>query len=89
RRTATSYDGKTTHLLKSIFYEIYSAQSRLTKEQRKYIENQTGLKPRNITYWFSNHKRRFQHALEEFKKTVQESQGQVKNYGDFLNWQKK
>ncbi|RCI02589.1 hypothetical protein CU098_011151 [Rhizopus stolonifer] len=88
RRTATSYDEETTHYLKSIFYDIYSVRSRLTKEQRKRIEKETGLKPRNITYWFSNHKRRFQHALEEFKQVVKESNGQVKTYGDFLDWQK-
>ncbi|CAO3701304.1 unnamed protein product [Rhizopus stolonifer] len=88
RRTATSYDEETTHYLKSIFYDIYSVRSRLTKEQRKRIEKETGLKPRNITYWFSNHKRRFQHALEEFKQIVKESNGQVKTYGDFLDWQK-
>ncbi|KAL9538907.1 hypothetical protein MBANPS3_010593 [Mucor bainieri] len=78
RRTATSYDAKTTHYLKSIFFDIYSTKDKLTKDQRRKVQQETGLKPRNITYWFSNHKRRFQHSLNVFKKTVQETQGQVK-----------
>ncbi|CAO3606732.1 unnamed protein product [Mucor fragilis] len=84
RRTATSYDAKTTHYLKSIFFDIYSSKDKLTKDQRRKVQQETGLKPRNITYWFSNHKRRFQHSLNVFKKTVQETQGQVKTYDDFL-----
>ncbi|GAN03762.1 hypothetical protein MAM1_0047c03217 [Mucor ambiguus] len=84
RRTATSYDAKTTHYLKSIFFDIYSTKDKLTKDQRRKVQQETGLKPRNITYWFSNHKRRFQHSLNVFKKTVQETQGQVKTYDDFL-----
>lgn len=87
RRTATSYDERTTHYLKSIFYDIYSVRDRLTKEQRKQIQKETGLKPRNITYWFSNHKRRFQHTLSAFKQTVKESNGKVKTYEDFLKWE--
>lgn len=84
RRTATSYDAKTTHYLKSIFFDIYSTRDKLTKDQRRRVQQETGLKPRNITYWFSNHKRRFPHSLNVFKKTVQETQGQVKTYDDFL-----
>ncbi|KAK4509366.1 uncharacterized protein ATC70_007717 [Mucor velutinosus] len=84
RRTATSYDAKTTHYLKSIFFDIYSTKDKLSKDQRRKVQQETGLKPRNITYWFSNHKRRFQHSLNVFKKTVQETQGQVKTYDDFL-----
>lgn len=88
RRTATSYDPQTTHYLKSIFFNIYSNRDKLTKEQRKQIQKETGLKPRNITYWFSNHKRRFQTSLLAFKKTVKESNGKVKSYDDFLKWRK-
>ncbi|KAG1148282.1 hypothetical protein G6F38_003621 [Rhizopus arrhizus] len=88
RRTATSYDERTTHYLKSIFYDIYSVRDRLTKEQRKQIQKETGLKPRNITYWFSNHKRRFQHTLSAFKQTIKESNGKVKTYEDFLKWER-
>jgi hypothetical protein len=84
RRTATSYDAKTTHYLKSIFFDIYSTKDKLTKDQRRKVQQETGLKPRNITYWFSNHKRRFQHSLTVFKQTVQETQGKVKTYDDFL-----
>lgn len=88
RRTATSYDAQTTHYLKSIFFDIYSIRDKLTKEQRKQVQKETGLKPRNITYWFSNHKRRFQNTLHVFKKTVQESNGKVKTYDDFLKWRR-
>lgn len=84
RRTATSYDASTTHYLKSIFFDIYSSKNKLTKDQRRKVQQETGLKPRNITYWFSNHKRRFQHSLNVFKQTVQNTQGKVETYDDFL-----
>ncbi|KAG0181246.1 hypothetical protein DFQ28_011273 [Apophysomyces sp. BC1034] len=86
RRTATSYDTETTHYLKSVFFKIYSKHEKLTKEQRLQVQRHTGLKPRNITYWFSNHKRRFQGTLEVYRQTVKQSGGQVKTYDDFLNW---
>ncbi|KAI7862570.1 hypothetical protein BDF14DRAFT_1527340 [Spinellus fusiger] len=86
RRTATSYDASTTHYLKSVFFSIYSKRDKLTKDQRREVQEQTGLKPRNITYWFSNHKRRFQTSLKVFKQTVRESGGRVKSYDDFLHW---
>jgi hypothetical protein len=88
RRTATSYDSKTTHYLKSVFFDIYSSKDKLTKEQRRQVQKDTGLKPRNITYWFSNHKRRFQASLAVYKKVVKESQGKVRSYDDFLNWRR-
>ncbi|KAI8377097.1 hypothetical protein EDC96DRAFT_455829 [Choanephora cucurbitarum] len=88
RRTATSYDAQTTHYLKTVFFSIYSSREKLTKEQRRQVQKQTGLKPRNITYWFSNHKRRFQTSLAVFKRVVDQSGGQVKTYDDFLAWRR-
>lgn len=88
RRTATSYDAQTTHYLKSIFFDIYSNRDKLTKDQRRQVQKETGLKPRNITYWFSNHKRRFHNSLLVFKKIINDSKGSVKNYDDFLEWRR-
>ncbi|KAI7890508.1 uncharacterized protein EV154DRAFT_603176 [Mucor mucedo] len=88
RRTATSYDAQTTHYLKSIFFDIYSSRDKLTKDQRRQVQKETGLKPRNITYWFSNHKRRFHNSLLVFKKIIKDSKGSVKNYDDFLEWRR-
>ncbi|KAI9264804.1 hypothetical protein BY458DRAFT_513586 [Sporodiniella umbellata] len=88
RRTATSYDAQTTRYLKAVFFDIYSVSDKLTKEQRRKVQQDTGLKPRNITYWFSNHKRRFQNSLAVFRKTVNESHGQIKTYHEFLKWRK-
>lgn len=88
RRTATSYDAQTTHYLKSIFFDIYSNRDKLTKDQRRQVQKETGLKPRNITYWFSNHKRRFHNSLLVFKKIIKDSNGSVKNYDDFLEWRR-
>lgn len=88
RRTATSYDSKTTHYLKTVFFDIYSSRDKLTKEQRRQVQKDTGLKPRNITYWFSNHKRRFQTSLAVYKKVVKESHGKIQSYDDFLNWRR-
>ncbi|KAI8076786.1 uncharacterized protein BX664DRAFT_343918 [Halteromyces radiatus] len=87
-RTATSYDEETTHYLKTLFFSIYSRQDKLTKEQRRQVVEHTGLKPRNITYWFSNHKRRFHSALQLFKKLLVESDGRIQTYDDFLIWRR-
>ncbi|KAL9540253.1 hypothetical protein MBANPS3_009782 [Mucor bainieri] len=58
KRTTTSYDAETTSYLKRAFFNYYSKQYKLTREQREAVIRETGLRSRNITYWFSNHKRR-------------------------------
>ncbi|KAI9487227.1 MAG: hypothetical protein EXX96DRAFT_462563, partial [Benjaminiella poitrasii] len=88
KRTVTSYDSQTSFYLKSVFFEVYSCQSKLTKQQRLEVQKKTGLPPRNITYWFSNHKRRFQNTLKIYRKIVQEANGAIKNYCDFIKWRK-
>ncbi|KAI8143720.1 hypothetical protein BJV82DRAFT_578353 [Fennellomyces sp. T-0311] len=84
RRTETSYDEKTTHYLKTMFFEVYGNGRKLSKPERRRIEKQTGLKSRKITYWFSNQKRRFRPELKAFQQLV--AQGTVKSYDDFLRW---
>ncbi|KAI7873211.1 uncharacterized protein EV154DRAFT_392237, partial [Mucor mucedo] len=86
KRTVTSYDTQTSLYLKSVFFEVYSQQAKLTKEQRVKVQEKTGLPSRNITYWFSNHKRRFQNTLKIYRKAVRESEGEVKSYNDFIQW---
>ena len=88
KRTVTSYDAQTSQYLKSVFFEVYSKQSKLTKDQRAEVKRITGLPSRNITYWFSNHKRRFQNTLKIYKQAVTESKGAVKTYDDFVQWGK-
>ncbi|CAO3628446.1 unnamed protein product [Cunninghamella echinulata] len=87
-RTATSYDTETTRYLKRVFFTVYSQRDKLTKEQRKEVQQHTQLQPRNITYWFSNHKRRFQKSLELYKRVLAESNGAIQNYEDYLNWRR-
>lgn len=89
KRTVTSYDSQTSFYLKSVFFEVYSKQLKLTKDQRMKVQEKTGLPSRNITYWFSNHKRRFQSSLKIYRKAVRESNGAVKSYDDFIQWRKK
>lgn len=88
KRTVTSYDSQTSLYLKSVFFEVYSKQSKLTKEQRIKVQEKTGLPSRNITYWFSNHKRRFQNTLKVYRKAVHDSGGAIKGYDDFINWRR-
>jgi hypothetical protein len=88
KRTVTSYDSQTSFYLKSVFFEVYSCQNKLTKYQRAQVQKKTGLPSRNITYWFSNHKRRFQQTLAVYRKTVEDSKGSIKNYTDFLEWRR-
>ncbi|KAI8375486.1 hypothetical protein BD560DRAFT_70831 [Blakeslea trispora] len=84
KRTVTSYDSQTSEYLKSVFFEIYSCQNKLTKQQRLEVQRRTGLPSRNITYWFSNHKRRFKDTLKIYRNTVKASDGTIKNYSDFV-----
>lgn len=88
KRTVTSYDAQTSQYLKSVFFEVYSKQSKLSKEQRVAVQEKTGLPSRNITYWFSNHKRRFQDSLEIYRKAVIDSKGSINCYEDFIQWRK-
>ncbi|CAO3596318.1 unnamed protein product [Absidia cylindrospora] len=87
-RTATSYDQDTTHFLKSMFFNVYSRRDKLTKDQRRQVVERTGLKPRNVTYWFSNHKRRFQTELDVFRKLIVESNGRIQTYDDDVAWRR-
>lgn len=88
KRTVTSYDSETSLYLKSVFFEVYSCQKKLTKLQRIQVQKKTGLPSRNITYWFSNHKRRLHQTLVVYRKTVEDSKGAIKNYMDFLDWRR-
>ncbi|KAI7872955.1 hypothetical protein BDF14DRAFT_1750636 [Spinellus fusiger] len=87
-RTATSYDKETTNYLKSIFYTVYIKDKRLTKQQRQDIHQKTGLSLRNITYWFSNHKRRHSKAIELFNEATKITNGKISNFKEFLLWQR-
>ncbi|KAI8973702.1 hypothetical protein BDF20DRAFT_667353 [Mycotypha africana] len=62
--------------------------SKLTKEQRREIHRKTGLPSRNITYWFSNHKRRFAPMLKVYKKCM-ELNKDLKTYKDFVQYRRK
>ncbi|OBZ85085.1 hypothetical protein A0J61_06865 [Choanephora cucurbitarum] len=86
KRTVTSYDTQTSDYLKSVFFEIYSCQNKLTKQQRFEVQRRTGLPSRNITYWFSNHKRRFKDTLKIYRNTVKASNGAIKSYRDFVEY---
>ncbi|KAI8050118.1 hypothetical protein BDF21DRAFT_433060, partial [Thamnidium elegans] len=88
KRTTTSYDMQTSLYLKSVFFEVYSKQKKLTKEQRMQVQQRTGLPSRNITYWFSNHKRRFKDTLQVYRQAVEESHGAIENYKDFIRWRR-
>ncbi|KAI8377401.1 uncharacterized protein BYT42DRAFT_570223 [Radiomyces spectabilis] len=88
KQTATSYDPATTQYLKSIFFTEYSRRPKLTKAQRQEIQKHTKLSSRKITYWFSNHKRRFQGALKVFKSLVDDTTNNVKTYEEFLQWRR-
>lgn len=86
KKRNTSYDYKTTAYLQSVFFDVYSKQPKLTKQQRMVVQKRTGLPSRNITYWFSNHKRRFQKSLHSFQKVTKSSNRSVLTYNDFIKW---
>lgn len=87
KKKITAYDSQTTTYLQSVFFEVYSKQPKLTKQQRIEVQKKTGLPSRNITYWFSNHKRRFQGSLNLFKQVTEN--GSVATYNDFIKWRRK
>ncbi|CAO3624830.1 unnamed protein product [Mucor fragilis] len=84
KRTTTSYDAKTTACLKRAFFNHYSKQYKLTREQRETMIRETGLRSRNITYWFSNHKRRLGAELAIYRKLTREHK--IKDYDAFVQW---
>lgn len=86
KRTTTSYDAKTTAYLKKVFFNCYSKQYKLTKEQRDIVIDDTGLRSRNVTYWFSNHKRRLGAELQIYRNAAREHG--IKNYDEFLQWRR-
>lgn len=86
KRTTTSYDAKTTAYLKKVFFTYYSKQYKLTKKQRDIVINDTGLRSRNVTYWFSNHKRRLGVELQIYRNAAREYG--IKNYDEFLKWRR-
>ncbi|KAI9269963.1 hypothetical protein BY458DRAFT_572313 [Sporodiniella umbellata] len=86
KKKITAYNAEITTYLQSVFFDIYSKQSKLTKQQRREVQEKTGLPSRNITYWFSNHKRRFQISLNQFKKKHTDSS---LTYLDFIKWRRK
>ncbi|RCH86091.1 hypothetical protein CU097_007835 [Rhizopus azygosporus] len=88
KKRVKAYDSQTTAYLQSMFFETYSKQIKLTKQQRLEVQRKTGLPSRNITYWFSNHKRRFQGSLNVFKKVMENSNGAVATYDDFIKWRR-
>ncbi|KAI8889229.1 hypothetical protein K501DRAFT_171375, partial [Backusella circina FSU 941] len=88
KRTPTSYDSETSFYLKTMFFQIYSTQKKLTKTQRLEVQRKTGLNSRKVTYWFSNHKRRSKEALKIYHDTIRASGGQVSNYQEFIMWRR-
>ncbi|GAN10431.1 hypothetical protein MAM1_0354d09972 [Mucor ambiguus] len=84
KRTTTSYDAETTAYLKRAFFNYYSKQCKLTREQREAVIRETGLHSRKITYWFSNHKRRLGTELAIYRKLTREHK--IKDYDAFVQW---
>ncbi|KAI8583225.1 hypothetical protein K450DRAFT_224825 [Umbelopsis ramanniana AG] len=66
----TKYNARTLHYLETMFFEVYSCRDKLSKSERILIQRQTGLPPRSITYWFANHKRRYQKELQKYRRSM-------------------
>ena len=75
----TKYSSQTLRFLETMFYEVYSCRSKLSKQERYLIQRQTGLPPRSITYWFANHKRRYQRELLKYRRSG------AKSYAEYLD----
>ncbi|CAO3595369.1 unnamed protein product [Absidia cylindrospora] len=80
------YSPEVTKHLKQAFVDTVGQDRKLTKALRKKIMHETGLNSRNLTYWFSNRKRRPPFLGQQYKEAVIQSRGQVKTYEDFELW---
>ncbi|ORZ05839.1 hypothetical protein BCR42DRAFT_427865 [Absidia repens] len=80
------YSPEVTKHLKQAFVDTVGHDRKLTKALRKKIMHETGLNSRNLTYWFSNRKRRPPFLGQQYKEAVIQSRGQVKTYEDFELW---
>lgn len=79
----SKYDKRIVHILETMFFEVYSQRDKLTKEERAEVQKETGLPSRSITYWFANHKRRYQNELSAYQKSGANS------YDEYLEIRKK
>ncbi|KAJ2964571.1 hypothetical protein NQZ79_g553 [Umbelopsis isabellina] len=79
----SKYDKRIVHILETMFFEVYSRRDKLTKEERALVQMRTGLPSRSITYWFANHKRRYQSELSAYKNSGANS------YDEYLELRKK
>ncbi|KAI8147526.1 hypothetical protein BJV82DRAFT_701214 [Fennellomyces sp. T-0311] len=84
RRTKTSYDPKTSYRLNTLFFESFGNGRKPTKEERRRIQRKTGITSRRLTYWLSNHKRRFGPEISAYKRLAEE--GQIASYDDFVQY---
>ncbi|KAI9245824.1 hypothetical protein BDA99DRAFT_565711 [Phascolomyces articulosus] len=84
RRTKTSYDPKTSYHLNTLFFETFGNGRKPTKPERRRIQKKTGISSRRLTYWLSNHKRRFNAELRAFARLTRE--GEVNGYDSFVEY---
>ena len=84
RRTKTSYDPKTSYRLNVLFFETFGKGRKPTKLERSKVQRKTGINSRRLTYWLSNHKRRFNAELQAFHRLVFEKK--VDGYDGFIEY---
>ncbi|KAI8141906.1 hypothetical protein BJV82DRAFT_670412 [Fennellomyces sp. T-0311] len=84
RRSKTSYDPKTSYLLNTLFFESFGNERKPTKLERRKVQHKTGISSRHLTYWLSNHKRRFRPELMAYQR-LQRS-GRIKSYDEFMDY---
>ncbi|KAI9492686.1 hypothetical protein BDB00DRAFT_826762 [Zychaea mexicana] len=85
RRGRQPYADNVSYQLTVLFFESYGSRDRKpTKEERRAIINKTGISSRQLTYWLSNHKRRYETQLEEYKRLTQA--GLIDSYDAFVEY---
>lgn len=82
--TPTMYDTSTSQYLIRMFFDTCGRDRKLTKDQRNEIIKRTGLTSRRITYWFSNHKRRFKNEIKTYRHLLE--QGTITTYDEFVEF---
>ncbi|KAI8141899.1 hypothetical protein BJV82DRAFT_714723 [Fennellomyces sp. T-0311] len=80
-RTKTSYDQATTYLLNTLFFETFGHGTKPSKRERSRIQRKTGISSRHLTYWLSNHKRRYKGELDAYRRLL--ADGKVHDYDSY------
>ncbi|RUP45259.1 hypothetical protein BC936DRAFT_148403 [Jimgerdemannia flammicorona] len=84
KKNKTSYEPWLENYLTQIFFDLEGGQ--LSGELRARVVQVTGLTSRRLTYWFSNHRIRFEPIIALFKEAKRQNPDEVRDWISYMLW---